>query len=1618
MKKIYSFIIAFLMAINCSFSQNTDCPDYITDHPWFVDFLNDFDCWQTDGWRRYTIIIEGVGTWYGVGSNDENDLLISPAVVLPNDSTGLNLYWKDKTMYPPAYYYQCASCYCVLISSARNNGSITFDTLFNGYAESSNLIQRSVSLADYAGDTVIIAFKNVSQYNVRNVMITDIAAYNLYAPIATLESPQYEIRVGDTVHYAVNIVQGGDTTLSYSWHSSYFDTTIIGNIPSIDLIYPVEGADTIAVTVSNAYGSLTLRKNIYAFNCNPINSFPWNEDFDALSVDSLYNTCWQLSGTWYHNSFDHNSYNDEDGNRVMEGGYIYTNDNDGSLVTPPIRIPNYNVSQLKLWIQHIGSLTATVSTDGGNNYTDTIYNVIYTWDQIIHQGLGNTLCLRSVPLAQYAGQTIMVKITDCAQPGRLGRVAVYYDTSLRVNVDVPQIAYVDTAVLCTATLRYGDTAGLSFNWHSSVGGIITTNTLGDSAWITYPAGVGSRCDVVYVIASNNYNTDTATGTINVIDCTPAVSLPWIETFAEGIVCWYKPEGSNWIDETYYSDESTRALSSYCYRSSNAYAPQWIMSKAIIVPSDTSLRAKLSWDVASSYRNYQHNYSVWISTSGDYTDTSNYELVYLDTNTHISFPNLEHIQISLSDYAGDTIHIAFRNMLRNHYTASKYLYIDNVTVRLYLAPVAAINVPGDIYTGDAVCNAEATLLEGTSSGLNCYWHSSFLDTSVNGWLFPLSYTSGGTDTLTFIVSNNYGSDTLKAIVQIHNCPAIAVPFEEPFEMADTYVCWRDWNLLSDPNPNYNYDWSMELIDGRSAMAMTSFISGPFVGAYNSWLVTPAIAIPAGADGLNLDLDVKGFYNLFSDSSSLCSRLKVLVSYAGGAGPEYFSDTVYDGLHIGEWIRIHIPLDDYAGQTVNIAFVNDAITRYLYIDSLRIGYTYLPQVAISHNDAYVGDTTTFIAVTNNCVSDNLNIEWHSSLLNTTFQPGFDTLDIIYPNTGIDTITLVYSNLYGADTAVAVFEVLAHPLPVASIVAPLTAVAGDTVNLVATINDCSHNGLYYGWHSSLLGVTVNDTVWSFVYPDGGMDTVTFVVSNIFGSDSASASYYVYNCNAAVLPYYETFEYVSTDGYSVPNCWSSYTNGGAGSSVPHVTHGFPSDNIPDNALRMFAGNNTAYGSYGTIEQVVLPRFNRPLQELSLSLDYMYADVNKGELIIGSYNDSLNLFTPFDTLTPHSGTYASSTINFSTSTADSNDHIVIRWTQVGPATTLFVDNVLVRRLPYVTIGGPSTVAIGDNAPYSVSVTELTDIVTSISWHSAFQSRGDASMQLENGNMSITYNVEGVDTLSVTITTNIDTVTAFYSVNVVDMRPVAVIQMVNSGTLCDTIMAVVNYEHFKDVYYDVRWYSRMAESGLATLIPAGDTLRMVYQIGGFDTITAVVENVYGSDSVWHSIQIGECDTIWRMVSADVVMLGGSETPDGLSILGTGIYPDGTMATLTAQYPDDITFVYWITPEGDTIGSNPYSFMVNDDITILAVFDVLTNVFDVQNIGLSIFPNPAKTAVTVEVPLRGTLTVLDMSGREILSLNLSQGRTTFNVSQLITGVYFLRFVSSEGSCVSKLMVTRP
>lgn len=102
----------------------------------------------------------------------------------------------------------------------------------------------------------------------------------------------------------------------------------------------------------------------------------------------------------------------------------------------------------------------------------------------------------------------------------------------------------------------------------------------------------------------------------------------------------------------------------------------------------------------------------------------------------------------------------------------------------------------------------------------------------------------------------------------------------------------------------------------------------------------------------------------------------------------------------------------------------------------------------------------------------------------------------------------------------------------------------------------------------------------------------------------------------------------------------------------------------------------------------------------------------------------------------------------------------------------------------------------------------------------------------------------------------------------------------------------------------------------------------------------------------------------------------------------------------------------------YSAGESDPTTALPVTVGGVSVSELKKAGITVYPNPASEIVNVksDVTIR-TVEVLSYCGQLVLSKTMvSSSNASINVSGLAGGVYFIKVISADDTCISKITVT--
>lgn len=134
-----------------------------------------------------------------------------------------------------------------------------------------------------------------------------------------------------------------------------------------------------------------------------------------------------------------------------------------------------------------------------------------------------------------------------------------------------------------------------------------------------------------------------------------------------------------------------------------------------------------------------------------------------------------------------------------------------------------------------------------------------------------------------------------------------------------------------------------------------------------------------------------------------------------------------------------------------------------------------------------------------------------------------------------------------------------------------------------------------------------------------------------------------------------------------------------------------------------------------------------------------------------------------------------------------------------------------------------------------------------------------------------------------------------------------------------------------------------------------------------------------------------------------------TVSGGGVYPFGTTVTLEAHPYDGYRFVRW----SDGSAANPRTITVNGNATYVAHFVSLTGIDDPASEPLILYPNPASEWVNISVAEPGEVSILDVTGRTVLTQTIRQSGAqtiTLDVSTLPDGLYFVKTGTHHSSLI--------
>lgn len=135
---------------------------------------------------------------------------------------------------------------------------------------------------------------------------------------------------------------------------------------------------------------------------------------------------------------------------------------------------------------------------------------------------------------------------------------------------------------------------------------------------------------------------------------------------------------------------------------------------------------------------------------------------------------------------------------------------------------------------------------------------------------------------------------------------------------------------------------------------------------------------------------------------------------------------------------------------------------------------------------------------------------------------------------------------------------------------------------------------------------------------------------------------------------------------------------------------------------------------------------------------------------------------------------------------------------------------------------------------------------------------------------------------------------------------------------------------------------------------------------------------------------------------------------------GEEVSLRALADTGYRFIQWEGNPGDT--ANPLVFTMNEDVSINAVFDVISGIYSInQDVDMQVYPNPFQDYIRIRIDQpensgKYGIKIYDISGHEVLSRRIDNTER-IPMSQLKEGMYLLRVFDDQGLMKHLKMIKR-
>nr|MCR5445374.1 choice-of-anchor J domain-containing protein [Bacteroidales bacterium] len=447
-----------------TYSFTTPCAA-VTVFPWSENFESATantvpNCWDNSGSGSSTLSSSSSYYIWGVYSYSDNKMIRMCNYWVQSGTTLIN---TPPIELPSASYYQLtfdyahnASCGDFTVKVSTNGGSSFADLQSyskgsgSAYDAPGDFTEATISLAAYAGETIILQFFANATYGSGAIFIDNIRvgeAPTCFKPTGLAATP-----TTTTAELSWTANSGESEWTVYYKTAAAADYTEVTNVPNNP--YTLTGL-TAATTYmyyvkANCSGSdVSDASDVYNFNtqCNPVTDFPWSENFESYATGDFAATCWtneHITGSGTYIFKVYSGTNGTNATKQLQLPDMYSG-TQTKLVLPGMDLPNDHFAfSLDVYRSATGSSSTTegvrvyASTDGeitgatelafiSRNYTVTDDNLIpaeaatgwYTYTLPI--GFDGTCYIILRGESQYGSATYMDNflVTACQTPTAL-----------------------------------------------------------------------------------------------------------------------------------------------------------------------------------------------------------------------------------------------------------------------------------------------------------------------------------------------------------------------------------------------------------------------------------------------------------------------------------------------------------------------------------------------------------------------------------------------------------------------------------------------------------------------------------------------------------------------------------------------------------------------------------------------------------------------------------------------------------------------------------------------------------------------------------------------------------------------------------------------------------------------------------------------------------------------------------------------------------------------------------------------------------------------------------------------------------------------------------------------